>query len=176
MCIYFFKPYLDAQPGYLLNLAPHQHNTPTQRTNIRREGSVHPRELYDHSTNPDAGNRNRPTNSDDGHWLKQTTKLSRRPIHDDQLTRHVGAALSLVGRGVPDIQRFEVEAFENTPDVRVVVDADHHPALAAPHEHGHLLVVLEGEVDTVTCRLPVRRVHVVKRVRSIVAFSAFQPG
>lgn len=71
---------------------------------------------------------------------------------------------------------FEVEAIEGSADVRVIVDADHYPALAAPHEVGHPLVLLEREVDAVAGGLPVRRVHVEERVRSIVALGAIEPG
>lgn len=41
-------------------------------------------------------------------------------------------------------------------DVRVIVDADQHLALATPHEVGHPLVVIEGEVDSVAGGLPFR--------------------
>lgn len=69
-----------------------------------------------------------------------------------------------------------MEAFKGAPDVRVVIDADHHPAFAAPHEVSHAFVLLEGEVDAITGGLPVRRIHVEERVRSIVALSAVEPG
>jgi hypothetical protein len=58
----------------------------------------------------------------------------------------------------------------------MVVDAEHHLALAATHEVGHPLVVLERKVHSVAGGLPVRRIHVVKRVRTIIAFSTFKRG
>jgi hypothetical protein len=68
-----------------------------------------------------------------------------------------------------------VEARKHTPYVWVVVDADHHLALAATHEVGHSLVVLEWKVNAVAGGLPVRRVHVVEGLGTVVAFSAFKP-
>lgn len=59
------------------------------------------------------------------------------PICDDQLTGDISLALALVCVAVADLQAFDVEAVEGSPDVRVVVDADHHLALAAAHEVGH---------------------------------------
>lgn len=56
---------------------------------------------------------------------------------------------------VADVQTLKVETSEHPPDVRVVIDADHHPALAAPHEVGHALVLLEREVDSIAGGLPV---------------------
>lgn len=69
-----------------------------------------------------------------------------------------------------------MEAIKRTPDVRVVVDADHHLALAAAHEFRHALIFLEGEIDAIAGGLPIRRVHVKERVRSIVALGAGEPG
>lgn len=69
-----------------------------------------------------------------------------------------------------------MEALESRPDIGMVVDADHDPALAAPHEIGHLQVLLEGEGNAVALCLPVRWVHVVKGVRPIVALDAIKPG
>ena len=82
----------------------------------------------------------------------------------------------MVRVAVADVQGFEVEAFKHAADVWMVVDADHHLALAATHEVGHPLVVLERKVHAVAGGLPVRRVHVVKRVRTIIAFSTFKRG
>lgn len=69
-----------------------------------------------------------------------------------------------------------MKTIEYLPDARVVVDADHHLALAPAHEVGHALVLIEGEGDAVAGGLPVRGVHVEKRVRSIVALGAGEPG
>src|SRR5450830_1591039 len=84
--------------------------------------------------------------------------------------------MPLIGRRVPNIQHLEVEALEHTPNVRMIVDADHHPALAAPHEVGHPLVVLKRKVDSIAGSLTVRWVHVVERVRTVVALGAVKPG
>lgn len=69
-----------------------------------------------------------------------------------------------------------METLKCPPDVWMVVDADHHPALAAPHEVSHALVLLVREIQAVAGGLPVRRVHVEERVRSIVALGAGEPG
>lgn len=80
----------------------------------------------------------------------------RLPIHDHQLATDFGFPLPLVGRSVANVQRLKVNPLEHPADVRVIIDADHHLALAAPHEVGHSLVVVEGEVDAVAGGLPVR--------------------
>jgi len=69
-----------------------------------------------------------------------------------------------------------MKAFENTPDVRMVVDADHHPAFAAAHKVGHPFVILERKIYTVAGGLPVRWVHVVESVGTVITFRAFKPG
>ena len=69
-----------------------------------------------------------------------------------------------------------MEALEHTADVRVVVDADHHFAFAAAHEVGHPFIVLERKVHAVAGGLPVRRIHIVEGVGTVVAFRAFKPG
>lgn len=69
-----------------------------------------------------------------------------------------------------------MEAIEDAPDVRVIVDADHHLALTPAHEVGHALILLEKEIHAIAGGLPVRRVHVEERVRSIIAFGASEPG
>ena len=69
-----------------------------------------------------------------------------------------------------------MEAVEHAADVWMVVDADHHPALAATHEVGHSLVVLEREVHAVAGGLPVRGVHVMEGMGTVIAFGAFKPG
>jgi len=54
----------------------------------------------------------------------------------------------------------------------MVVDADHHLALATSHKVGHALVVLKRKVDAIALCLPVRRVHVVEGVGPVVALGA----
>lgn len=69
----------------------------------------------------------------------------------------------------------EVEAVKCSSDVRMVVDAHHHPTLAVAHELRHALVLLEREVDAVAGGLPVRRIHVEERMRTIVALGTGEP-
>ena len=57
----------------------------------------------------------------------------------------------------------------------MAVDADHHLSLAATQDVGHPLVVLERKVHAVAGSLPVRRIHVMEGMGSIVAFGAFKP-
>ncbi|MNJ56331.1 hypothetical protein D3C77_518700 [compost metagenome] len=57
--------------------------------------------------------------------------------------------MALVGVAVTNVQVLEMKAFESTSDIQVVVDADHHLALAAPHKLSHALVVLEGEIASI---------------------------
>ena len=82
--------------------------------------------------------------------------------------------MPLVRVAVADVQGFEAEAFKHAADVWMVVDADHHLALAATHEVGHPLVVLDRKVHAVAGGLPVIRAPVVKRLRTIIAFSTFK--
>lgn len=84
--------------------------------------------------------------------------------------------MPLIRAAVSDVQALRVKAVERSPDVRVVVDADHHLALAAPHELGHALVVLERKVDAVAGGLPIRWVHIVERVHSIITLGTVLPG
>ena len=106
---------------------------------------------------------------------EQTSQRRRLPVHDHQFTAELGAPLPLVGCGVADVQSLEVEALEHAADVRVVVNAHHHLAFAAPHEVGHSFVVLKWKVHSVACGLPVRWVHVVKGMGTVVTFGAFKP-
>lgn len=69
-----------------------------------------------------------------------------------------------------------MEALEHSANVWMVVDTDHHFAFTAAHEVGHPLVVFERKIHAVTGSLPVRRIHVVERVSTVVAFGAFKPG
>lgn len=68
-----------------------------------------------------------------------------------------------------------MEAVEDSSDIWVVIDTDHHPALTPTHEFGHALVLLKWETHPVAGGLPVRRVHVKERVRSIVALGTVKP-
>lgn len=69
-----------------------------------------------------------------------------------------------------------MEAFEHTADVRMIVDADHHLSFAPAHEVGHPFVVLKRKVDAIAGGLPVRRIHVMEGVGTVVAFRTFKPG
>ena len=69
-----------------------------------------------------------------------------------------------------------MKTVEHLPNVRMVIDANHHPPFAAPHKISHALVVFKREVNSVASGLPVRRVHVVEGVGTVVAFGAFEPG
>lgn len=80
-----------------------------------------------------------------------------------------------VGGAVLDIQPFHPEALERFPYVRVVVDADHHLALAAAHGLGQLLVLVEVERHAVAFGLPVRWVGIKEGMRAVVAFQALLP-
>lgn len=108
--------------------------------------------------------------------LEQPSQRRRLPVHNYQLPTHLGLSLTLVCVAVANVQRLEVKALEHAADVRVVVDANHHLAFAAPHEVGHALVVFERKVHAIAGGLPVRWVHIVKGVGTVVAFGAFQPG
>lgn len=68
-----------------------------------------------------------------------------------------------------------MEAVEHTANVRVIVDAHHHLAFAAPHKVGHPLVILKGKIHTIACCLPVRWIHVMKGVGTVITFGAIQP-
>ena len=60
-------------------------------------------------------------------------------------------------------------------NIRLVIDANHYPPLTPAHKVRHSLVILEPEYDTIARHLPIQRVHVVKRMWPVVAFSAFKP-
>ena len=64
---------------------------------------------------------------------------------------------------------------KHPPNIRMVVDADHHLAFAASHKISHALIVFKREVHAVASGLPVRWIHVVEGVRPVVALGAFQP-
>lgn len=108
--------------------------------------------------------------------LEQCSQLLWLPIHDHQLTPNLRFSLALVAVAVANTQCLEVETSEHTADVRVIVNTDHHPTFAAPHEIGHSLVIVERKIYAVAGGLPVRGIHVVEGVGTVVAFGAFQPG
>lgn len=82
---------------------------------------------------------------------------------------------SLVGCGVADIDGLKMETLEHPPYIWVIVDTHHDPTLAAPHEISHPFVVLKREVDAIAGSLPVRRIHVVEGIRTVIPFSAVKP-
>lgn len=106
---------------------------------------------------------------------EKSSESVRFPIHDHQFPTHFSLPLTLVGVAITYIQRLEVKAVKHPPDVRVIVDADHHLAFAATHEVGHPRVVFKREVNAITGGLPIRRVHVMEGMSTVVAFSAFEP-
>ena len=57
----------------------------------------------------------------------------------------------------------------------MVVDAEHHPALASAHKFGYPFVVLKTKLDPIPRHLPVRRVHIVEGMRPVITLGAFIP-
>jgi hypothetical protein len=68
-----------------------------------------------------------------------------------------------------------MEAFEHPPNVGMIFDADHYLAFARTHKVRHSRVILERKIHSIPCCFPVRRFHVVKRMRSVVALNAVIP-
>lgn len=68
-----------------------------------------------------------------------------------------------------------MEVIEHPANIRMVVDADHDLTFATPHDVSHPLIILKRKVHTVTGGLPVRRIHVMETMATVVALSAFQP-
>ena len=93
---------------------------------------------------------------------KKTAQSIHLPIHKNQLPRHLRLPLPLIRGGVPDLGRLKMKPFKYPPNVRMIVDTDHHLSFAAPHKVGHAFVVFKREVHAVASGLPVRRVHVVE--------------
>ncbi|MCY1464285.1 hypothetical protein D9M71_822870 [compost metagenome] len=83
--------------------------------------------------------------------------------------------MPLVSVAIANVQRLKVKAIKHPSDVWMVVDANHHLALAATHEIGHPLVVLERKIHPIASGLPIRRVHVVKGMSAVVTFGALEP-
>ena len=104
-------------------------------------------------------------------------KLSQRvclPIHDDQL--FTGSWLPMgIGNTVLDIQSHHVKTVKHPPNVRMIVDGQHHFSLAGTHDFGHLFVLFKAELDAITLGLPVRRVQVEEAVGAVVALHAVLP-
>lgn len=108
--------------------------------------------------------------------LEQSPECIWLPVHYHQLTADISFPLPLIGQAVTNIHHLEMKTFKDTADIGMIIDADHHLSLATPHEVSNALVVLKGKVHTVACCLPVRRIHIVKCVGTVVAFGAVQPG
>lgn len=98
------------------------------------------------------------------------------PVHDHQFTANLTLSLPLVRYGVPDVHHLKVKPLKHPPDIRVIVDADHHLAFAAARKVGHALIVLERTFHAIAGGMPVRRVQVVKGMGTVVTFSTFKPG
>ena len=107
---------------------------------------------------------------------KQVAQTTRKPVHDDQLSCFFRPTDMHVGVTVADIQALIMEATEHSSNIRLIIDTDHHPALASPHKLSHALVLLEREVHTIASGLPVEWIHVEERMRSIVALGTVEPG
>ena len=89
---------------------------------------------------------------------------------------HLISALPLISGRIPNLNRLKIKPFKYTPNVRMIVDADHHLAFAAAHKVSHALVVFKREVHAVSSGLPLRRVHVVEGVRAVVTLCTLKPG
>ena len=106
---------------------------------------------------------------------KKPSQITRHPVHHYQLTRHLSLPLPLIRGRVPDLGALKMKPFKHPPNVRMVVDADHHLAFAATHKDGHALVVFKRKFDAIACGLPVGRIHVMEGVRPVVTLCAFKP-
>ncbi|KPB49741.1 hypothetical protein ALP73_05285 [Pseudomonas coronafaciens pv. garcae] len=107
--------------------------------------------------------------------LEKAPKRRRLPIHYYELSTDHALGLSLIRRGVANIHQLKMEAVKNLPDVRVIVDAHHHLSFTSPHEVGHSLVVFEREIHAIASGFPIRGIHVVKGVGTVVTLGAVQP-
>ena len=90
------------------------------------------------------------------HGLEQFSQCRRFPVYDYQLATHISLPLPLIRGRIPNLGRLKMKPFKHPPNVRMVVDADHHLAFAAPHKVSHALVVFKREVHAVASGLPVR--------------------
>lgn len=107
---------------------------------------------------------------------EQASQGSRLPVHDYQLSTDFGLSLPRIRSTVTNVHHLEVKPRKHPPDIRVIVDADHHLAFAAPHKVDHALVILKWKIQAVAGRLPVRWIHVVERMDTVVALSTFKPA
>ena len=82
---------------------------------------------------------------------KKTVQLGRLPIQNHKLARSLRAPLAIIGIAVADIYHLEMEAFKDMTDVWVIVDADHHPALAPPQKLSHLAVISKSKATPYPC-------------------------
>ena len=80
-----------------------------------------------------------------------------------------------VGHAVLNPQLVHRQTVEDAADIRVIVDADHHLAAAAPHDRSHRLVLVQLERDAVAFYLPIGRIKVKERVGPVVALDALLP-
>lgn len=83
--------------------------------------------------------------------------------------------MAIICGAIPNVQGLKVEAFEGSANVRMIVDADHHSAFASLHEFSHSLVVTELELNTVSVCLPIRRIHVMESMSTVVLLGALKP-
>ncbi|MNT99771.1 hypothetical protein D3C72_2427090 [compost metagenome] len=58
----------------------------------------------------------------------------------------------------------------------MIVDAYHDLTPAPAHEVGHAFIVFKRKINTIAGSLPVRRIHVVESVGTVVALGAIKPG
>ena len=108
-------------------------------------------------------------------FSKQPPQLFRHPIHNHQLPTHISLPLPLIRSAIPNIHRLKVKTLKHPSDIRVIVDADHLLTFATAHEVGHPFVVFKRKVHSIPCGLPVRRIHIVKRMAPVIALSALKP-
>src|SRR5690606_40190330 len=90
--------------------------------------------------------------------------LSERGI--DQLLALLSVVTPADGVGVVDLPH--LQPFEQRPDIRVVVDADDHPALQLAGPVPQCFVLLPAELHTVAFRLPVRRIDIENRTSAVI--------
>lgn len=92
------------------------------------------------------------------------------------LTADISFPMPLIVSAVTNINHLEEKPVKHMPNVRMVVDANHNLAFAVLNKVGHPFVTFKRKIHTIALGLPVRRIHVMKSVRAIVALSTVQPG
>lgn len=92
-----------------------------------------------------------------------------------QLTSESGFALSRICGAIADIQRLKPTPFKHSPDIRVIVDANHHFALACPNEVGNSLVFIKAKLGPVPLVFQYWVGHIVKGMGPILLLGALQP-